>query len=156
MNGSTMTQVDRESSPGASPVFHGGCLCGAIRYRAAGQPSGLTLCHCATCRRASGAPCVAWGSFAAHSFVFTQGEPARYQSSPGVERTFCGRCGTALTYVRADASEFVDATLASLDDPEAVGPFDHTWVGDKLSWMVLGDDMPRYARHRPTIGQVKA
>jgi hypothetical protein len=47
----------------------------------------------------------------------------------------------------------VDVTLASLDDPEALRPADHTWVGDKLSWMVLGDDWPRYDGHRTSANQ---
>jgi hypothetical protein len=115
---------------------------------ATAPPSGLTLCHCASCRRASGAPCVAWAGFAADGFTFTRGNPARYKSSPGVERAFCGHCGTQLTYVRADASDFVDVTLASLDDPEALRPLDHTWVSDKLSWLLMGDDWPRYDRYR--------
>ena len=74
--------------------YEGGCLCGAVRFRAAGPASNATLCHCTSCRRAAGAPVVAWLTFAAPRFAFTRGDPVRYRSSPLVVRSFCGRCGT--------------------------------------------------------------
>jgi catechol 2,3-dioxygenase-like lactoylglutathione lyase family enzyme len=66
-------------------------------------------------------------------FAFTQGEPQRFRSSARVERSFCGRCGTPLTYVRDERPE-VDVTTASLDAPERAAPMDHTWVADRLPW----------------------
>ena len=41
----------------------GGCLCGSVRYRVAGDPVAATLCHCRSCRRASGGTNVAWAVF---------------------------------------------------------------------------------------------
>ena len=32
----------------------GGCMCGALRYEAFGQPTGSGHCYCVDCRRASG------------------------------------------------------------------------------------------------------
>ena len=40
--------------------FEGGCLCGATRYVVQGDPVVVALCHCSMCRRAAGAPVVAW------------------------------------------------------------------------------------------------
>jgi hypothetical protein len=126
-------------------IVEGGCLCGKIRYCAAGPPRGITICHCMTCRRASGAPLVAWSGFAVDRFTFTRGEPAIYQSSAGVERGFCSHCGTQLTYRRQDAADTIDVTIASMDDPEVIAPEDHTWVQSRLSWIVLGDGLPTYS-----------
>jgi len=134
-----------EEHQGGAVTVEGGCLCGAVRYRAGGTPSGLTICHCATCRRASGAPMVAWTGFAADSFTFTRGAPTIYSSSPGVERSFCGRCGTQLTYRRLDAADSIDVTTASMDNPEAIPPQDHTWVQNRLSWIKLADELPAYS-----------
>ncbi|HEV8331433.1 MAG TPA: hypothetical protein VGQ22_08445 [Steroidobacteraceae bacterium] len=36
-------------------VREGGCQCGAIRYRAEGEPLLAALCHCFMCRRAPAA-----------------------------------------------------------------------------------------------------
>ncbi|MEN8162026.1 MAG: GFA family protein, partial [Myxococcota bacterium] len=117
-----------------SEPFTGRCLCGAVRYRASAAPHHPTLCHCESCRRAAGAPAVAWVTFPRTSFAFTAGEPQRFRSSARVERSFCGRCGTPLTYVHDDKADRVDVTTASLDEPERAAPEDHTWVADRLPW----------------------
>jgi len=128
--------------------IEGGCLCGAIRYRAWGNAYGITHCHCQTCRRASGAPFVTWAGFDADKFTFTRGQPASYASSSHVRRTFCNRCGTALTYRRSDSPDSVDVTLGSLDTPEDLQPEDHTWTESRLSWIALCDQLPTYLREK--------
>lgn len=129
-------------------ILHGGCACGAVRYEVKSTPFHRTLCHCADCRRAAGAPAVAWFSVRAGALAFVQGAPALYRSSPPVERGFCGRCGTQLTY-RHDASrDEVDVTTCSLDDPEACAPEDHTFAVRRLHWLQLADGLPTYPRTR--------
>jgi glyoxylase I family protein len=105
-----------------------------VRYRATGPPRHPTLCHCASCRRAAGAPAVAWLTFPKERFRFTAGQPRRFRSSARVERSFCGDCGTSLTYVHDAETAGVDVTTASLDAPERAAPADHTWVSDRLPW----------------------
>ena len=126
----------------------GGCLCGEIRYRASGAAYGITHCHCQTCRRASGAPFVTWAGFDSDKFNFTRGQPGSYRSSKNVIRTFCSRCGTALTYQRLDLLDSIDVTLGSMDDPEKIKPEDHTWTESRISWIVLSDHLPAYPRER--------
>jgi hypothetical protein len=119
----------------SSRNVEGGCLCGAVRYRATGPGTNATLCHCVSCRRAAGAPLVAWVTFASANFAFTAAQPNAYHSSPPVVRTFCGRCGSPLTYVHADFPGEIDVTIASLDQPDDVAPRDHTWTSQQLRWM---------------------
>jgi glyoxylase I family protein len=128
--------------------FEGGCLCGEVRYRATGAGSSATLCHCASCRRASAAPAVAWVTFPTGSFAFTRGEPLRYRSSPPVVRSFCGRCGTPLTYQHEAFREGIDVTTASLDQPERCPPVDHTWASERLAWWRPEPRWPEFARSR--------
>jgi hypothetical protein len=118
-----------------SDEIQGGCLCGAIRYRALGPPRIACLCHCADCRKACGAQSVAWVTFPHERFSFIQGEPVRFRSSPPVERTFCGRCGTPLTYQSEERAHEIDITTGSLDDPEAFPPRKEVFVEQKLSWV---------------------
>jgi hypothetical protein len=113
----------------------GGCMCGAVRYRASEPPRISTVCHCADCRRGAGAQSVAWVTFPTESFAFTHGEPARFHSSPPVEHTFCGRCGTSLTYRSEERSHEIDVTTGSLDDPEAFPPTKEVFPEQKLSWV---------------------
>ena len=129
-------------------AWEGGCLCGAVRYRASGPATNPTLCHCRSCRRASGAPMVAWVTFPRAGFVFTGAEPVRYRSSPPVERSFCGRCGTPIGYARDDEPETLDVTTTSLDRADDFPPADHTWTRDSLAWIESLDELPRHGRRR--------
>jgi len=128
--------------------LHGGCMCGAVRYEVSGAPFNVTLCHCVDCRRASGAPALAWFSVRRDALHWTRGDPARNPSSPGVERQFCGRCGTQLTWHGAGDPHEIDVTICSLDDPEAVAPADHTFASQQVRWLHLADALPRYAKTR--------
>jgi hypothetical protein len=128
--------------------FEGGCLCGAVRFRAAGPASNATLCHCRTCRRAAAAPLVAWVTFAAAGFGFTRGEPMRYRSSALVVRAFCGQCGTPLTYARDDEPESIDVTTISLDRADELAPREHTWTSHALVWTRGLDALPRFPKKR--------
>jgi hypothetical protein len=119
-----------------------------VRYRAAGGASNPTLCHCRSCRRASGAPLVAWVTFDRDAFHFTGAEPVRYRSSTNVVRTFCGRCGTPLTYARDDEPETIDVTTVSLDRADDLPPRDHTWTSHALAWTFGSGDLPRHPGKR--------
>jgi hypothetical protein len=126
----------------------GGCACGAVRYETAAAPFHRTLCHCSDCRRAAGAPAVAWFSVPAASLRFVRAAPVMHRSSPAVERGFCGQCGTPLVY-RNDASpDEIDVTTCSLDDPAAAAPEDHTFAGERVRWLHLADDLPVFPRSR--------
>ena len=122
----------------------GGCMCGAVRYETDATPFHATLCHCVDCRRASGAPALAWFSVRRDALRWTQGTPARHASSPGVLREFCGRCGTQLTWHSDKAPDEIDVTTCSLDDPDAVPPADHTFDAQRVRWLHLADSLPRY------------
>lgn len=129
-------------------ALSGGCACGAVRYVANGTPFHLTLCHCVDCRRAAGAPAVAWFSVKAADLAWTAGTPAVRRSSPPVQRLFCGRCGTQLAY-RSDAyPDEVDVTTCSLDDPNILLLEDHTFTSERLHWMQFEDGLPEYAHSR--------
>jgi len=127
-------------------VSDGGCLCGAVRYRAHGEPKHRVMCHCESCRRAAGAPVVAWVTFETGNFRVTRGHPVSYRSSPPVTRTFCGSCGTPLTYVHEQRAEDVDITTASLDRPGDFPPLAHLWMEDALSWVHFDDELPTFQK----------
>lgn len=126
----------------------GGCLCGALRYEGTGTPYNVSHCHCIDCRRTSGAPLVTWASFRRSEFRFTKGQP-RNVSWAGRVRSFCGACGTPLTFMTEPDADEVDVTVSSFDHPEAVSPADHTWVEDRLPWIQLADGLPEHRQGRP-------
>ena len=124
----------------------GGCLCGAVRYRVSGPPQATSLCHCNSCRRSTGGPSLAWAIFAEQDVEIIDGALAVHISSPGVERGFCARCGTSLTYRRASRPGLFDVTTASLDDAEAFPPTKEIWTEERLSWVAANPDLPQFDR----------
>lgn len=126
------------------PVFHGGCFCGATRYIATGQPWDLVHCHCADCRRASGAAFVTWATFRPSDFLWEGQHPTEFRYE-GRIRQFCGNCGSALTF-RDESLDEIDVTVCTLDHPEQLLPTDHTWTEDQLPWIHLADGLPHHRR----------
>jgi hypothetical protein len=124
----------------------GGCFCGKVRYRVSGMPQTSAICHCASCRRASGAQSVAWVTFPYRDFSFISGNPVEYHSSTEVIRTFCGVCGTSLTYRHGGDPDSIDVTVASLDDPDEFPPARHIWLEDKVGWETVNDGLPVFER----------
>jgi len=133
---------------GAEPL-NGGCLCGAVRYRCEPPARPPAYCHCTSCRRAAGAHVVAWFTVSTSSLTFTQSQPAIYRSSAPVQRGFCPRCGTQLTYRNDQWPGEVDITVGSLDEPGRVPPTAHIWMEDAAPWDCPGDGLPVHARSRP-------
>ncbi|MBW3568205.1 MAG: GFA family protein [Proteobacteria bacterium] len=126
----------------------GGCLCGAVRYESGSPVSGPAYCHCASCRRSSGANAVAWMTVDRHGFRYTRGTPREYASSAPVRRTFCGDCGSTLTYWNRESPNTIDITIATLDEPSEIRPVDHIWMSDAIAWDRPADGLPQHARWR--------
>src|SRR5580700_2533700 len=80
-----------------SDQFEGGCLCGAVRFVATGQPESVAWCHCQSCRKHSGAPVSVFVAFKPDAHVVAQGETTNFNSSPGRWRGFCAGCGSTQT-----------------------------------------------------------
>ena len=115
----------------------GGCYCGKVRFNAAGKVLSRANCHCQNCRRAAGAQSVAWITVPTAEFKFTSGEPKRYRTDTGAYRTFCGDCGTSLTYEHESRPGEIDITTGSLDEPEKFPPAKDFAAEEKLSWVPL-------------------
>ncbi len=121
---------------GPDDIHQGGCLCGALRFAARGKPLWIAHCHCHSCRRNTGS------AFA--TFVGYQQAQFRNASSPGVTRSFCGTCGTPLTYAAERWPGEVHVYVCTLDRPEAFEPKAHVHVGEQLPWLRLDDGLPRF------------
>ena len=76
----------------------GGCLCGDVRFRLVGAPYQVRYCHYQSCRKHTGAPVSVFAECTGGVVEFTKGAPRLYESSPGVHRGFCARCGSTLNY----------------------------------------------------------
>lgn len=128
----------------------GGCFCGAVRYQISAANFDVAHCHCRMCRRSSGAPFVTWATVPRQSFAFTSGAPCALDSSAHARRSFCGACGTALTFQRTDQRGWIDVTVGSLDEPDALMPARHIWTSSQLGWLHIDDDLPRHPEGSPS------
>jgi hypothetical protein len=126
----------------------GGCFCGAVRYRLAVEPVDVTHCHCLHCRRTSAAAFVTWATVPDSGFQFTKGSARSFSSRPGAVRTFCGDCGTPLTFRGDQSPDMVDVTACSLDEPETLQPVDHVFNSRRLPWLRMEDGLPVFPRSR--------
>ena len=124
----------------------GGCMCGAVRYRVSGETVLVEFCHCEDCRRATGAPVMAWAAFRHRAFDWIKGEPTKFNSSPSVTRTFSGCCGTSLTISDERYADDIYVAPATFDESHTLAPEIHIWRSERLPWLETADRLPRYVR----------
>ncbi|GLR86036.1 GFA family protein [Bradyrhizobium iriomotense] len=123
-------------------IREGGCLCGAVRFKAEGEPLNVRVCHCRNCQKAMGSPFFARALFP-QTALTVEGETGRYPSSENIDRVFCKRCGTRLFSWRRNGTA-AGVALATFDDRNAFSPTEHIWVSEKLSWLKLDDGLPQF------------
>lgn len=125
----------------AAAMHSGGCQCGAVRYRAVGELGYPHLCHCRMCQKAAGNYFLPLAAAMRSDFTITRGAAKWFASSDLVRRGFCGDCGTPLFYDMPEA-DFINITLGSLDDPDAVRPVMQSNIDRKISWFHALDSLP--------------
>lgn len=121
----------------------GGCQCGAIRYRIAGEPSMYYACHCSDCRRQSAS---AFG-------LSLRIDPVQLEFTAGRERlrswdtrgddgeikrcAFCPDCGTRIYHGDEDPAATISVKAGSLDDALGLAPIAHIWLKSALPWVEI-------------------
>jgi hypothetical protein len=102
-------------------LFHGSCLCGSVKIKIKGSVDQIVRCYCSLCQKAHGSDYSAWGICQKAAFEIAHGAEhvKMYESTPGVERSFCSSCGSNLQW--KDSTEFnenyASFSLALLDQP---------------------------------------
>lgn len=131
-----MTDSDRHS---------GGCRCGAVRFEATADPHHISFCHCADCRRATGAPVAAFVGFMAAEASVQGEELRRFENGP-VTRSFCGVCGSPIAYVDARIGDRIYFLLGVMDQPARYKPTLHAHVREQLPFVHMPDGLPRHVK----------
>ncbi|CAG8958552.1 hypothetical protein HYFRA_00009868 [Hymenoscyphus fraxineus] len=106
-----------------STETHGSCLCGKVRYTITGQPKTRVVCHCLSCKKATGS------SFMANEFydreqvkiqdpdlvlkTYTDTSP---ESGSVLARSFCGNCGSNMVAQNSKRPEAMAVASGTLDD----------------------------------------
>jgi hypothetical protein len=122
----------------------GRCLCGEVTYAFTGAENWTGYCHCESCRRNTSSPVTAFLGVPLAAFRFTGKAPAVYESSPGVRRLFCARCGTPMAFEADRYPGEIHLYAASLDHPETYRPQCHVHAAERLPWFDVKDELPRH------------
>ena len=125
-------------------ITRGRCLCGQVTFEYEGPENWSGHCHCESCRRNTSSPFTSFLGVAKTAYRYTGKMPAAYESSPGVRRLFCATCGSPVAYESDRWPEETHFYAASLEKPEAYRPEFHVFWSEKVPWIDLADDLPKY------------
>jgi hypothetical protein len=130
-------------------TVRGSCLCGAVAWETTGDLEVMSHCHCSRCRKAHGAAFATYVMCPAEAFQ-RRGEVVRYESSPGLHRSFCGRCGSVVPDQEPWQGR-VFVPVGPLDDDPGVRPMAHIFAASKAPWFEIPDSLPRFDAYPPGI-----
>ncbi len=118
----------------------GGCLCGAVRYRAVAGETLHYLCHCTDCQRWGGGPFHSAIIVAASDLTIV-GSPRVYtceaESGRTLARHFCGDCGGHLFTSPWPEVTRLSIKAGTLDDPALFRPGRQIWCQSRQGWAAL-------------------
>jgi len=146
--------ADREGK-----TFTGRCYCGRIGMRAKRAPEIVAWCHCADCRRFTGAPAAAFAGFAESAVRFDPDEGRVVSPVPGVRRSFCPECGSPLASRFEYLPDQVYVPLGVIDQADELEPTLHSYEARRLPWLHIQDTAERFetsSRARLTGGDAGA
>ncbi|MCB1480372.1 MAG: GFA family protein [Rhodobiaceae bacterium] len=128
------------------PEAVGGCMCGEVRYQGIGAPLHIGYCHCRSCRHHGGAAVAGMLVFKPENVRFTNGQISTYESSSGIRRGFCRRCGTSLTW---EGHGLISIHIGTLDDPDSFPPTLHWRYEERASWFEDAAGLPHVLMEFP-------
>jgi hypothetical protein len=128
-------------------AVEGGCLCGALRFVAAGKPYRVGICHCMDCRKNHGALFHASAIFP-ETAVTLAGEVRSYR-----DRSFCPTCGSQ---VFAHIGDEIGLNLGAFDAPDQFRPTYELWTIRREAWLPEFPWMRHYEKDRESSGRTES
>ena len=129
-------------------MARGQCNCGRISFKITTDLSGVIVCHCSICRRATGSNGIAVVIVDNDKFEWTGGEDVVASwKKPDVDWQvwFCRKCGSPVPGINDESRMFVPAGLIE-DEGESLKVMHHIWVDSKASWDEIGDAGRRHLK----------
>jgi len=125
----------------------GGCHCGAVSYKVAGEPLRMAQCHCNACRRTTGTGHLVQAFFNKDD-VAISGKTKTHQSTSdsGNIRTrhFCPVCGSRLFSENAKAPGVIGIAAGSFDDSSWFKPEVILYVSERPAWDMIAPEIPTH------------
>ncbi|KDA02813.1 GFA family protein [Hyphomonas oceanitis] len=130
----------------------GGCLCGNVRFTYDGEIGPAGYCHCADCRRCTGAAYALSVRFVEARFDLERGTLGEFakvgESGHALTRHFCVACGSPVYTSSARHPEFIYVKAGVIDDASIVHPTHQIWTQSRVSWAEIADDIESFERSR--------
>ncbi|MGH7123821.1 MAG: GFA family protein, partial [Stellaceae bacterium] len=118
----------------------GGCLCGALRYEAKGEPLFTGHCYCVDCQKASGSGFIPYMGFASGKVHFS-GPSRRFASKAASGRTavrnYCPTCGSLVFGGEIGKSDSFTIYAGTLDDPSSFHPTAAIFASQRSPWAII-------------------
>ena len=134
-------------------IYHGSCLCGAVKFSIENRIKDIVYCHCSLCRKAQGSAFATNGNVEANDFKFLSGEDnlTGYQSSETQTKLFCKTCGSPIISKNTLSPDTVRIRLGTLESDIVERPKAHIFVASKANWEDISDDIPKYSEYEISI-----
>jgi hypothetical protein len=127
--------------------YTGGCLCGALRYEAEGEPLYQGICYCVDCRKASGSGFIPFIGFASSAVRFsgaTRQSVTQAASGDDAVRNFCAACSSLVFGGELGKSESFTIYAGSLDDPSLFHPKAAVFARSRAPWAAIPPGLKVY------------
>ncbi|MEM6358430.1 MAG: GFA family protein [Pseudomonadota bacterium] len=124
-------------------ILTGRCYCGSTTLCAEAEPVVVSYCHCADCRRWTGAPLPAFAAFPTDALTISP-DPGPVAFVPGVERWFCRECGSPMAARFDYLPGQIYVPVGVLDQAAEFPPTMHAHAEAALPWLALSDALPRH------------
>lgn len=132
-------------------VHEGGCVCGAVRYRATSAPIRTTVCHCTFCQRRTGSAFGFIAYFKQQDVEITRGVLRSYEhrsdeSNRRLRMEFCPTCGTTVTLTVELLPGALGLAGGTFDDPSWLKIERHTWTRSAHPWVIVPPDVEQFPK----------
>ena len=130
-----------------TPVHHGSCLCGAVRYEVHGAIRDSIACHCSQCRKTSGHYWSATSARLGDVRIQESGGLRWFRSSDHARRGFCQHCGSSLFW-QPDGADTLSIGSGTLDTSIGLTTLCHIFVADKADYVDIAPGLPQWPHER--------
>jgi len=120
--------------------YTGGCLCGAVRYEAEGEPVFAGHCYCADCRKASGSGFIPFMGFPSSAVRFsgqTRAFTSKAANGGDAVRNSCPVCGGLVFGGEVGKASSYTIYAGSLDDPSSFQPRIAIFTRNRPAWALI-------------------
>ena len=132
-------------------MYHGRCLCGAVRFEIHGDIRNIVHCHCSQCRKAQGSAFATNGIVKQEDLNITSGKNdlSSYQLTPEQTRYFCQHCGSPILSKSTNRPDEVRVRIGTIESDIIERPMAHIFSTSKANWEDICGDLPQYDSYEP-------